>query len=453
MARIDLPATAADAACNDGLNLMEGIRVTEDRDDDAPRAGDPDVLILGAGVVGLACAHYLLRAGRSVHVVDRGRAGAATSHGNCGTITPSHAPPLAAPGMVGKGLKWMLDPAAPFYIRPRLDGELASWLFRFARRCNARDWLPTARARSALLECSRTLIEDDLVRGQGLDCGFEASGLRYVFRDPVALEKAQRDLPALRELGIAVSTLGGAELEGLEPCLRPGVAGGLQFSHDAHLRPERYAAELARSVRALGGTIEEGVAVNGFETAGDRVTAVLTDRGARYGREVLSALGPWSPAMLRLLGLRVPIQPGKGYSITTARPAVAPTVPIVLKERSVCVTAWADGFRLGSTMEFAGYDDSLNRRRLEAIERSAREYLHEPLGPGPREEWWGWRPMVWDDLPLLGRAPRLSNLWLAAGHGMLGVTMSAVTGHLLTDLICGRVPIVDPAAYAPSRFS
>jgi D-amino-acid dehydrogenase len=247
--------------------------------------------------------------------------------------------------------------------------------------------------------------------------------------------------------------MSGAELEAAEPCLLPGVAGGLEFPHDAHLRPERFAAELARSVRELGGTIEEGVAVDGFETAGDRITAVHTDRGERRGRDVLSALGPWSPRWLRLLGLRVPIQPGKGYSITTARPALAPTVPIVLKERSVCVTAWADGFRLGSTMEFAGYDASLNRRRLGAIERAATEYLREPLGPGPREEWYGWRPMVWDDLPLLGRAPRLANLWIAAGHGMLGVSMAAVTGHLLADLIVGRAPIVKPTPYAPGRFA
>ncbi|MGH8028371.1 MAG: NAD(P)/FAD-dependent oxidoreductase, partial [Arenimonas sp.] len=314
-------------------------------------------------------------------------------------------------------------------------------------------WLPTARARSALLEASRTLLEDDLVRGQGLDCGFEASGLRYVFRDPDALAKAQRDLPALADLGISVHTMTGAELEAAEPCLLPGVAGGLEFPHDAHLRPERFAAELARSVRALGGTIEEGVAVQGFATEGDRVVAVHTDHGLRHGTDVLSALGPWSPALLGLLGLRVPIQPGKGYSITTARPTIAPTVPIVLKERSVCVTAWADGFRLGSTMEFAGYDDSLNRRRLGAIEHAAARYLREPLGPGPREEWFGWRPMVWDDLPLLGRAPRLANLWLAAGHGMLGVTMAAVTGHLLADLVCGRATIVDPAPYAPGRFA
>jgi D-amino-acid dehydrogenase len=163
--------------------------------------------------------------------------------------------------------------------------------------------------------------------------------------------------------------------------------------------------------------------------------------------------GPWSPQVLRLLGLSLPIQPGKGYSITTARPAIAPKHPLVLKERSVCVTAWDSGFRLGSTMEFAGYDASLNRRRLEAIERAARDYLHEPLGPGPREEWYGWRPMTWDDLPLLGRAPAWSNVWIAAGHGMMGVSMSAVTGRLLADLLTGRSPVLDPAPYRPDRFA
>jgi D-amino-acid dehydrogenase len=411
-----------------------------------------DVLILGAGVIGLACAHYLLQAGRSVRVLERGTPGGATSHGNCGTITPSHAPPLAARGMVAKGLRWMLDPAAPFYIRPRLDGQLAAWLWRFARRCNDTDWLRSAKAKGALLSTSRALLED-LVRDERLDCGFVASGLTYVYRDDAALRGALADFPALAALGIDVRHVRGQDLERAEPCLRPGVAGGVHFPQDAHLRPEKYAAELARRVREQGGIIEDGVAVEGFDSSAGRLTAVRTSQGRRVGREVLSALGPWSPTLLRQLGLALPIQPGKGYSITTARPRVAPNHPIVLKERSVCVTAWEDGFRLGSTMEFAGYDDSLNRRRLDAIERAAREYLHEPLGPGPREEWYGWRPMTWDDLPLLGRAPRWSNLWLATGHGMMGMSMSAVTGHLLADLLTGATPIVDPAPYSPDRFA
>ena len=183
-------------------------------------------------------------------------------------------------------------------------------------------------------------------------------------------------------------------------------------------------------------------------SAGDR--DVLA--GERRGRDVLAAFGPWSPALLRQLGLRLPIQPGKGYSITYSRPALAPRVPLLLKERSVCVTAWGSGYRLGSTMEFSGFDDSLNRRRLDALERAAVEYLREPVGPVMQEEWFGWRPMTWDDLPILGAAPGWKNLWLATGHGMLGVTLSAGTGQLLADLICGRETAVDPAPYRADRF-
>jgi D-amino-acid dehydrogenase len=150
---------------------------------------------------------------------------------------------------------------------------------------------------------------------------------------------------------------------------------------------------------------------------------------------------------------KLPIQPGKGYSITYDRPALAPRHPVVLYERSVCVTTWDSGFRLGSTMEFSGYDARLNRRRLDALERGAREYLHEPVGPVKREEWYGWRPLTWDDLPILGRAPGHAHVWLATGHGMLGVSMSTGTAELVADLVCGRAPRIDPAPYGIGRFA
>src|SRR3954471_22112774 len=143
---------------------------------------DTDVLVLGGGAIGLACAFYLLRAGRSVRVLERGGVGGATSHGNCGTLTPSHAAPLASPGVLWKGFKWMLRPDAPLYIRPRFDPALASWLLHFAARCNRKDWWRSARAKGALLLRSRRLIEE-LVREEGLDCDFAASGLRYVYRN------------------------------------------------------------------------------------------------------------------------------------------------------------------------------------------------------------------------------------------------------------------------------
>ena len=413
---------------------------------------DADVLVLGGGVIGLACAHYLLAEGRSVRVLEAGRVGAATSWGNCGTLTPSHAAPLAAPGMVGQALRWMLSPSAPLYVKPRWDPALMRWLAKVAGRCNRRDWRESGLAKGALLKYSRALIED-LVYGQDLDCGFEAGGLHYVFRTERALEKQHRDLPLLEELGIPARVLDGAALAADEPALRPGLAGSVFFPGDAQLRPDRYTAELARVVRADGGVIEEGVRVTGLERGRNGIEAVHTSEGRRTGGRVVMALGAWSTEFAQMLRLQIPIQPGKGYSITYDRPAAPPRRPLVLKERSVCVTTWGDGYRLGSTMEFSGYDDSLNRARLDALERGAGEYLLEPLGPAKREEWCGWRPMTWDDLPLLGRAPGFNNLFLATGHGMMGMGMSAGTGRLLADLVTGRAPAIDPAPYAPARFA
>src|SRR5262249_36786969 len=159
-----------------------------------------------------------------------------------------------------------------------------------------------------------------------------------------------------------------------------------------------------------GGQIREGTSISGFSVDRGRVAAVRTDRGEFRGDEVVFALGSWSPPLARQLGLRIPIQPGKGYSITYTRPAICPRIPLALKERAVCVTGWPSGYRLGSTMEFAGYDASLNRTRLDALKRGAAEYLREPEGPEVVEEWYGWRPMTHDDLPILGRPLRLQNL-------------------------------------------
>lgn len=412
---------------------------------------DTDVLILGGGAIGLCCAHYLLQAGRSVRVLERGAVGSGSSHGNCGTLTPSHAAPLAEPGMVRQALAWMLRPDAPFYVRPRFDPALLAWLARFAGRCTQATWAQTLVHKAQMLQVSRALIER-LIDEAGLDCGFSASGLLYVFREARGLQHIARSLPTLAAHGIASEVWDGDRLRREEPALRDDLLAGVFFPGDARLRPDRYVAELARVVRAAGGVIDEHCAVTGFARRGGRIEAVHSERGPLRAREVVFALGAWSPQLARQLGLRLPIQPGKGYSITYSRPTPAPTRPLVLKERSVCVTTWADGFRLGSTMEFSGYDSRLNRRRLDALVRGAREYLRVPEGPERIEEWYGWRPMTIDDLPLIGRAPGLDNLLLATGHGMMGIGMSAVTGHLVTDLLCARAPVVDPAICAPERL-
>ena len=180
---------------------------------------------------------------------------------------------------------------------------------------------------------------------------------------------------------------------------------------------------------------------------------MLTDRGEFAADQYVFAVGAWSPVVAAQLDLRIPIQPGKGYSITYTRPLIAPVIPMTFKERAVCVTAWSSGYRLGSTMEFAGYDASLNRTRLDALRRGAAEYLREAEGPTVTEEWFGWRPMTYDDLPLLGRPSRLKNLVMATGHGMLGVTMSAATGQLVSEMVCGEPASLDVKPFDPNRFA
>ena len=411
-----------------------------------------DVLILGGGVIGLACALYLLKAGASVRVLEQGTPGCGSSHGNCGTITPSHAQPLAMPGMIGIALRSVVRADAPLYLNPRMDGPRLRWLLGFARHCNWRDFEVATRARLAILQRSRHLL-GELVREDKLACEFVEQGTLVVYRTSKLQHSDEKEHAALLDrLGIEARRLTGEQVEAMEPALKPGVVGGLLHPWDASLRPDRYVAELARRVMELAGVIESGACIQGFETDGRRVTGVQTSQGTFRAERIVLALGAWSPLLARRLGLRLPMQPGKGYSLTYRPPSMVLHHPLTLREPSVCVTQWNGGFRLGSTMEFSGYREGLNRARLDALRRGAVAFLHEPQGPELIEEWWGWRPMSVDEVPIIGPSARWSNLWLATAHGMLGVSMSAATGELMASLLEGTPGAIDSAPYAPARF-
>lgn len=410
-----------------------------------------DVAIVGAGVIGLSVALHLLDAGRSVVVLEKAEIGSGASHGNCGTITPSHALPLAQPGMIGKALQQMFLKDAPFYVRPRFDPALFSFMLQFARRCSASQVRRAAKHRAALLNLSRQLLEE-LIHARAIDCEFSASGLLTVFRDEKAFAEARHLERDLADIGIPIEAWTPAQVLAREPALKPGVVAGHWYPTDANLRPDRLVAALASRVREAGGVIREQSAVAGFIAPGAQAIAPVCADGPVNARQTVICGGAWSPLIAKKLKLHLSIQPGKGYSITYSRPQVCPSLPLVLRERSVCVTSWASGFRLGSTMEFSGYDNSLNRLRLDALVRAAREYLIEPEGAERVEEWAGWRPMMPDDLPLIGPSSRVQGLWFATGHGMLGVSMAVATGRLLTDQMLQRPPLIEMAAFAPRRL-
>jgi D-amino-acid dehydrogenase len=302
------------------------------------------------------------------------------------------------------------------------------------------------------LQRSSTLLPQVLA-AEGIGCEYAAAGNLYVYHDRRTLAHDRREIEWLARLGIAAEALPGARVQAMEPALLPGVVGGILHVNDAQLRPDRLIDGLAHRVRECGGVIETGAAINGFRCASGRIDAVLTARGGFSGARVLMALGAWTPQVALKLGLKVPIQPGKGYSITMSRPDPCPRRALVLHEPSVCVTAWDSGYRLGSTMEFSGYDERLNRTRLDALRRGAAAYLRAPLGGELREEWWGWRPMCVDEIPLIGPVKRWNNLLLATGHGMLGVSMSAATAELVGSLVAGEPPMLDALAYSPMRFA
>jgi D-amino-acid dehydrogenase len=407
--------------------------------------------VIGGGVIGLACAYYLSRSGQSVRIIEQAEMGAGASHGNCGLIFISDLPPLCVPGAIRKEVLRTLRGASSLSIKPRLDLQLALWLLRFVANCNRRHLDHAIRAREALLRISGELLSD-LFNEEALSCDHDQRGVLIAFTDPASMNGYAKTNQLLAPFGLAATFYDGLSVHQLEPALSEQVCGGWHHEVDSHLRPEALMSAWTQIVREKGVCIEEGCRLEGFHTARGRVHAVGTSSGRFTAKHYILATGAWTPAITRQIKLRIPVQPGKGYSITTDRPAACPQMPCYLYERSVVATPWQSGYRLGSTMEFSGFDTRLDQRRLDYLERSAAIYLQTPLGRRVTERWTGLRPMCVDDLPIIDRIPGLTNLVIATGHGMLGLSTATGTGRLVADMILGQQPPFDPAPYSIRRF-
>jgi D-amino-acid dehydrogenase len=410
-------------------------------------AGRGKVVVIGCGVIGTACAHYLSRSGWSVEMIDRGDFGRGCSHANCGYVCPSHVLPLAAPGAIGPALKSLFRRNSPFRIKPRFAPSLWGWLLRFALHCNRHDMLESGRANQAILQASRGLYQE-LFQSEPLDAEWETRGLLFVFLTPAAMEHyAETDSLLREEFGVGAKRFDAAALLELEPALKPGLAGAWHYENDAHLRPDKLMSSWRRLLEAGSVKIREQCDFRGFVRDGRLARAADTSQGRLDAEAFVVATGAWSPQLQRQVGCRIPIQPGKGYSITMPRPSICPRIPMLFEEHRVGVTPMQTGYRLGSTMEFAGYDTSINPRRLDLLREGAKHYLREPLAEPVLEEWFGWRPMTPNGKPIIDRSPALDNVFLAAGHSMLGLSMAPATGKLVAELLGGEQPHIDAAPY------
>lgn len=410
------------------------------------------VLVIGGGVIGTSCAYYLAKAGHQVTLIEQNRHGSGCSHANCGYVSPSHVLPLATPGQIRKTFWAMFQKDSPLYVKPRMSWALWSWMLKFARRCNERDMLESAAGISALLNSSRDFY-DELFTTEGFDPEWQTRGLLFVLKTAAGMEHhTEVERYSREKFGIGATRLDGSALTEFEPALLPDVAGGWLYEMDAHLRPDRLMSLWRDVIIRHGVNIIENCSFQSFTRRAGTAVAAETSQGSQEADLFVLATGAWTPQLKLDLGCKIPIQPGKGYSMTMARPERCPKYPMIFEEHRVAVTPMQTGYRLGSIMEFSGYDASLNPRRLKILSESAKLYLHEPTAEPVTERWTGWRPMTYDSRPIIGPAPAVPNVYLATGHNMLGISMGTGTGRLVRELIQGEKPHVPPEPYSPARF-
>jgi D-amino-acid dehydrogenase len=405
---------------------------------------EPDVLVLGGGMVGLFCAYFLRRDGHSVVLVERGPIGGpqSCSAGNTGFVGTQGAAPLAGPGMLRQGFR---GPDSPLYIKPRLDPELLRWLRHFRRACNAED----AKAGfQVLLDLKRRSlgILREVCATEGLQ--LNADGLVLAFKTQAGFDHARRAAAAAVAGGVPLRELDRDALAELEL----DVAGALFNEEGAFLDAAEFLRGFARVLAAMGVEVVAETEVLELDVAGDDVRRVVTSRGEFRPGETVVAAGTWSAGLLRRLRLDLMVQPVKGYAITVKAPANAPRLPIILSEGRVAVAPLGDRLRFGGTLELAGYDVSVARRRVEAMLRTVRASLPGLEIAEAQDIWTGLRPSTPDSLPLLGRPARFRNLTIASGHGHIGMGLAPAGGQLVAQLIGGQEPEMDPRPFHPDRF-
>jgi len=410
------------------------------------------IVVIGGGVIGAMSAWNLSQAGCDVTIVDRDRFGAGCSHGNCGYVSPSHILPLTRPGQIKATLREMMKRNSTFAVKPRFSKASLGWFWKFGRRCNQRDMMESAEGRHPLLQSSRRLYQE-LIASEGIECEWKEAGILFVFDTPQGFEHYRSTEEMLRDrFGVGATPYDGEQLIQIEPALKPGLGGAWHYEGDCHLRPDKLMTSLRSRLEQQGVVFLEQSPVDRFVCENGIARGVESNGETIEADKFVVATGAWTPFLNKHLGCKIPIEPGKGYSLTMPTPAQMPRIPIIFEDAHVAITPMETKYRIGSTMEFVGYDTSINPARLKLLRTAAEKYLHDPYCDPIEEEWYGWRPMTWDGKPIIDRSPALKNVWIAAGHNMLGISMATGTGRLVRELMLGETPHVDAHHFAIDRF-
>jgi D-amino-acid dehydrogenase len=411
-----------------------------------------EVLIIGAGIIGAACASELSQRGVKVTVIDQGRVGHGCSYGNAGWITPCFAMPLPMPGMMIKSMKWILNPEGPLYVKPQPSMLLAGWMWRFLRAMREEKMLRSVGALTELSKVSLAIYRE-LDRLSPNTFGFSQQGLLMIAQSDKALKAGETEMNLVARHGIPGRFLSASAVREMEPAVRGGeIAGGFYFPEEAHAEPLAAVKHLMALAIKHGTQVIEYTEALDFGINDGKICSVITTRALVRAEKIVIATGAWSGRHAAQLGLNVPMMSGKGYAVIVPPLEVMPRVPIMVIDRKVAITPREDSLRIAGTMELVDLDESITRRRVDTMIRGADSVLNLPQPLQIKEIWRGLRPCTPDGVPVIGPVAKSSNVFIAAGHQMLGLQTGAGTGRLLADLVCGTTPCVNPEPFRADRF-
>jgi len=412
------------------------------------------IAIIGGGIIGLSCAYYLHKAGHRVTVYDDGNLKDNCSNINAGMIVPSHIIPLAAPGMIAKGIRWMFDSKSPFYVKPRLNGKLIKWGLKFYSYANKEHVAKSIPLLKEIGLLSKSLYQE-LNSAKIFDFGYQERGLMTLYKSK-EIEREESEAAHLsNKNGVEAHILSLSEIQKMEPEVKVNARGGVYFTGDAHLIPQLLIANLLHYLEKNGVTIHANTKVIDFSTEKDKVkTLELSDDELTFDEYIL-ATGAWSGIFSAKLHIDLPMQGGKGYSFTLQNGKPNVHIPTLLLDGRVAVTPMGNDLRFGGTMEINGTDLSVNMNRVKGIAQTIPDFYPELniALPTEQEVWSGLRPCSPDGLPYLGRSKKYKNLVIATGHSMMGVSLGPATGKLVSEIIDEQKTSMNIAAFNPERFS